>query len=135
MKKKAVRRRKPKPIPSTKHPPPDLLSERAAEIWIEIIEPLPADHFFASDLPILREYCETLATIERLRHRWDGEATIIKSNGDEVVAPVLTAINRNQTAAAQFAGKLRVCPSSRLSASKAGHESPKPPSKRAHLLK
>lgn len=118
-----------------KHPPPETLSERGQEIWIEIVEPLPKDHFFHSDLPILREYCEILADIELARSKWDGSMTVVKNNGDEVTHPVINTIGKWRTQAAAYASKLRVCPSSRLSASKAGHERQKPKSKREGLMK
>jgi len=105
---------------------PDYFPGRAVEIWSEIVGTLPSQHFYESDLPILREYVMAIYTIERLREKWDGEPTMEKRNQEIVVNPTLNAILRCQNTAAALAGKLRVCPSARLSKEKAGFEKPKP---------
>jgi len=117
------------------HPAPKTLTERAAEIWTHVVQALPESHFYPSDFPVLEEYCETKALIERMRKAWDGNPTVIKNNGDEVVSPTLTAINRNQQCLQALAGKLKICPSARVSSHKAGSEKPKRQSVREGLMK
>jgi phage terminase small subunit len=111
------------------HQPPEHLSKDAVAIWISIIETLPTGHFLVSDLPLLCEFCETAALIRQMREKFNGEVTVVKSTGNLVMNPQLTAINRTQSILAALAGKLRICPSARLSASKAGHEKARRPSR------
>lgn len=118
-------------------PPPDALSSRAADVWRSVVAALPAEHFFESDLPLLAEYCHTVDILERIREEWISTgsfSTINKVNGDIAVNPTLNALNRTQGALAALAGKLRICPSSRVSKFKAGTEKPTRKSLREGLM-
>lgn len=127
--KKQARRRRPtkvdddaKKSASLKYPPPDGLSDRQRKLWVEITKYLPASHFQYSDLPMLRQYVVLATQLDRQLEEWDGSPTIIKGNGDPAVNPVQTAIAKMTASVSALAGKLRICPSSRISPQKAGFE-------------
>ncbi len=106
-------------------------------MWRRIVDELPADHFKAGDLPLLRDYCEaydrsTQAETEIKRHG----LTVLNGKGALKANPAVAI----KTAAAHtmkaLAVALRLCASSRLTTKQAGKEE-KPastPSGRAGLM-
>jgi P27 family predicted phage terminase small subunit len=92
-------------------------------MWRSIVDSLPADHFRAGDLPLLRDYCEAYdrsaqAETEIKRHG----LTVLNGKGSLKANPAVAI----KTAAAHtmkaLAVALRLCANSRTTPKQAGKE-------------
>ena len=109
--------------------PPDTLTERAASFWRQVVDSLPASYLRPADLPLLGAYC--LAC-----DRWLAAERLIAEEGLVVgnrPHPALGIADSQAKLMMSLAGKLRLCPSSRIRADSAdlrkAHEGPTAPEK------
>ena len=109
--------------------PPDTLTERASAFWRQVVDSLPASYLRPADLSLLGAYC--LAC-----DRWLEAERIIADEGLVVgnrPHPALTIADSQAKLMMSLAGKLRLCPSSRIRADSAdlrkAHEGPTAPEK------
>ncbi len=103
--------------------PPRNITPAARKIWKAIAASLPDGHLNDSDIPLFSSYCESLADLENGRAQWREEGsnwTVIHPNGTTGADPMLAAIQRQAGVVATLATKLRLCPSSRITAQTAG---------------
>lgn len=108
----------------TAFPPHVDLSPRAAAHWKEIMDSVPFGFFTAADLPLLRNYCRTLAMLDRAFEQigTDGDAedfVLQTDRGAYQANPIYSVISNMQHLIAQLATRLRLTPKSRY------EESPK----------
>jgi len=103
---------------------PDDLTGDAAELWRQVVDSLPADYLRPADLPLLRAYCVA-------RDRWQTAERILQRDGLVVEGrphPALQISDQQAKLMMSLAGKLRLCPSSRIRADSAdlrrAHEGP-----------
>jgi hypothetical protein len=85
-------------------PPPDL-TDGAALLFREIVKACPIDHFVEADRVLLVIYVEAICALR--------DAATKMRNGDKAA---FTVWERSSRVVAQFAAKLRLCPSSRIDA-------------------
>lgn len=102
----------------TAYPPPAGLSERAQAYWKEIMNAVAFGFFSAADLPLLRNYCKTLALIDAIFDEIgsDGEReefVLQTERGAYQANPIYSVLNTHQHLAAQLAVRLRLTPKSR----------------------
>jgi hypothetical protein len=57
-------------FPLQRPPPPDTLSEDAAQIWRNTVDAYKPDHFGPELLPMLQSYCRSAATVLSLQEAW-----------------------------------------------------------------
>lgn len=85
-------------------PPPKELKPEAQALWRQIVASRPAAFYGPGDLPLLREYCHTTATLlPRVNSTLEADAD----------TRLLDARDKLCRLAASLAGKLRICVSSR----------------------
>lgn len=102
----------------TAYPVPAELSERAQGYWKEIMSAVAFGFFSAADLPLLRNYCKTLALIDAIFEEIgsDGEHeefVLQTERGAYQANPIYSVLNTHQHLAAQLAVRLRLTPKSR----------------------
>ena len=85
-------------------PPPSALDAEASALWRSIVASRPWDFFTPGDLPLLREYCHTTATLLPRINR------LVEEGFDTTT---LDARDKLVRQAAALAGKMRLCVSSR----------------------
>jgi len=97
---------------------PGDMSPEAARIWRSITKSLPAEHFRASDAPLLRSYCESTASADRAAHELatNGHVTGGKASPWNVVS------EKAIRAQVSLSLRLRLCPSARTDPKSAGRE-------------
>lgn len=103
--------------------PPKTLTPAAKKFWKEIALTLPEGHLRPADMPLFRQYLESLADLESGRNAWreiGSPWTITHPNGTQGGHPMLAAIQRQAATVTALAGKLRLCPSARISPRQAG---------------
>lgn len=128
------------------------MNTRARSMWKKIVDSLPAGHFQAGDLPLLRDYCEAYdrsaqAETEIKRHGLlvaAGSGLVISKGEDGKVSVEQMILKANpavaiKTAAAHtmkaLAVALRLCANSRMTPKQAGkEEKPAVASTRAGLM-
>ncbi|MHC1788536.1 phage terminase small subunit P27 family [Solidesulfovibrio sp.] len=115
------------------------MNTRARSMWKKIVDSLPADHFQAGDLPLLRDYCEAYdrsaqAETEIKRHGLlvaAGSGLVISKSEDGKATVEQMTLKANpavaiKTAAAHtmkaLAVALRLCANSRMTPKQAGKE-------------
>lgn len=122
--------------------PPVGMSSRPRRIWKNLVASLPANHFQASDFPLLRAYCEAEALHFEASEKIGREGAVLQKykevDGANVAVGVRTSpwvAIQTQTAhtMAQLATKLRLCANARLSPDEAGRTRP-PNAERRGLL-
>ncbi len=101
--------------------PPGDLSPSAQAEWRQIVDSLPADWLRPSDAHLLRAYCvasevHRMATETLLREG----LTVETITGGEKAHPASGIMALNASTMANIAVKLRLCPSSRYTAERAG---------------
>ena len=110
-------------------PVPDGREGIAAATWREIVASLPPNYLRPGDLPLLRAYCIAVAT-------WEEAIALLTIDGniiDGKVHPARRLADEQAKLMMALAGKLRLCPSSRIRADSAdlrrAHEGPTKPEK------
>lgn len=108
-------------VASTARPEPwATLTDDEAGLWKSVVDSHPADHFRASDLPLLAAYCQAQSQYEKATDELSGEPLVIKVDGGRGYRnPLLDVQDTAARRMASLAGKLRLCPSSRYGPRKA----------------
>jgi len=108
-------------------PDEDILTKRQMSLWQKIVDSLPADFFRPGDVPLLAAYCkawdfylQACAEIEA------NGVTIEDASGKRYANPAQSLVVTQASAMAQLAVKLRLSPSSRISAKTTGVKSDQP---------
>lgn len=102
-------------------PVPDDLSEFGKAEWGRIIDSLPADWLRPADAHLLRAYCVAAEVHRRATDVLAREGlTVMTATGTEKAHPASQIMALNASTMANIAVKLRLCPSSRYTAEKAG---------------
>lgn len=103
---------------------PAHLTEAQAAEWNEIVNSLPADYFRPGDVPLLAAFCTASAIYkEAQRHMEEHGMVITDEHGRMRANPASQILTAQASSMAQMAVKLRLCPSARNSAGKAGRDS------------
>lgn len=104
-------------------PTPGLTEEQANE-WRAIVDSLPADYFRPGDAPLLAAFVVASVFHRRAAEDLDrrGIALVDDKTGREYVNPSHQMLTSQASAMAQLAGKLRLCPSARMSGKSAGRK-------------
>lgn len=105
-------------VAKTKLSAPKDLSPAALRIWESIVSSTAPEHFRASDVPLLKTYCEASALADRASATLAEEGPIT----DGKVSPWLKVSESSARSQATLAVRLRLCPSSRLDAKTAARE-------------
>lgn len=114
---------------------PSGMSKYARRLWNEIVDSLPSSHFRPADRPLLRDFCEADATIQRMREAIEKDGDFVQGlRGGQVAHPGYAQIVAHGNLKSMLATKLRICANSRLSNDKAAREVEQPKSKRAGLM-
>jgi P27 family predicted phage terminase small subunit len=111
--------------PAEKRPKPRYgMTQRARNLWTEIVNNLPPTHFRKGDYPLLRAYCEAEELHYKATKAINKEGAVIQ--GKVVKQNPWVAI-QTQTAhtMSQLATKLRLCPNSRITRDQSGAEKEK----------
>lgn len=101
-------------LPQRPAVPRDLKGLSAA-LWTEVVSSLPVEYFRPADLPLLRLYCIAW-------ERWQGAERLLAAEGIVVnnrPHPALMISDAQAKLMMSLAGKLRLCPSSRIRADSA----------------
>jgi P27 family predicted phage terminase small subunit len=100
--------------------PPDGLTDAELSEWRAIVNSLNSDFFRPSDRPLLRAFCAASALYKQALEliRRDG-ITITVGNGNKRAHPATKVLSEQAATMACLAQKLRLCPSSRYSPTKA----------------
>lgn len=110
-------------------PVPDGLEGIAAATWCEIVASLPPNYLRPGDLPLLRAYCIAVATYAEAQDLLGKEGIFTEGKAH----PALAIADQQAKQMMALAGKLRLCPSSRIRADSAdlrrAHEGPTTPEK------
>ena len=116
-------------------PPPDGLSEDAAELWGRIVDAHPQGYFQAGDMPLLRAYCEEYARRNRAERMLAEQGEVIETASGAVKRnPWHEVLVNSNSSLSQLATKLRLCVNSRISARDAGKTGEQPKPRRAGLM-
>src|SRR5688572_13362438 len=94
----------------TRIPPPVGLSASAREVWLEVVQDVPAEHFRKSDSALLASFCEACALASLAANEIRDSGPVV--NGK--VSPWLAVLEKCHRSQAVLAVRLRLCPSSRL---------------------
>ncbi len=110
-------------------PAPDDLSGIAAATWKQVVDSLPPNYLRPGDLPLLKAYCIAVATYAEAQDLLTKEGIITEGKAH----PALRIADEQCKLMMSLAGKLRLCPSSRIRADSAdlrrAHEGPTTPEK------
>ena len=90
--------------------PSDHLSGEARDIWIELVEALPAEHLRSTDAPLLESYAEWTATARRASRELADHGEVVNGRA----SPWLVVAEKAQRAQTALALRLRLCPSARI---------------------
>lgn len=102
-------------------PPLGVLTEKQVELWRGIVDSLPADFFRPGDSPLLVAYCKAYSFwLQASEDMEVNGITITDDKGRRQANPAHSILVTQASAMAQLAVKLRLSPSSRISAQKAG---------------
>jgi phage terminase small subunit len=110
------------------------MSSTARYRWDTLVNSMPADHFRAGDLPLLRAFCEAYAAslVAEKEIRKNGRYYTDKM-GNHKKRPAVADLREQANLMAQLATKLRICASTR-SGGRSKPEETKPKSKREGLM-
>ena len=106
---------RPNPLPG--------MNTRSRAMWRRIVASLPADHFQAGDLPLLRDYCEAYDRSAQAETEIKKHGLMVPTGTGSIKSNPAVAI---KTAAAHtmkaLAVALRLCANSRMTTKQAGKE-------------
>lgn len=103
---------------------PEHLTEAQATEWKSIVDSLPADYFRPGDVPLLAAFCTASAFYKEAQaHMAEHGMVITDDHGRMRANPASQILTTQASSMAQMAVKLRLCPSARNSAGKAGRDS------------
>ena len=112
-------------------PPDGLLTVFQAGLWRQIVDSLPADFFRPSDIPLLAAYCKAWSFYLQASAEIEANGVVLRDARDRVYAnPAQSMVVTQASAMSQLSAKLRLSPSSRISARTAGSKSDKPAGQR-----
>ena len=102
--------------------PPEHLTNKELDEWHAIVDSLPADWFRPADISLLAAYCTASAIYKQARQAIEEHGIMIMdpAKGRYYANPAQTLLSTQASAMAQMAVKLRLCPSARYEAKKAG---------------
>ena len=104
-------------IPTLREGPPAQLTQDEAVIWTSIVESLPPDWFRPSDVPLLAAYCQTAIQCQAAAEELRGSTLTLQTRQGRMYRnPLLDIQDAAARRLATLAGKLRLCPSSRMRA-------------------
>jgi phage terminase small subunit len=86
-------------------------------LFEEIVSEVKTNHFVASDRVLLERYCEAIRLAELAQRHIDDEGPVTDEGR---VSPWITVQEKAHRSAVALAGKLRLCPQSRLDRKTAG---------------
>lgn len=102
------------PMAQRPEPPPTLDADGRAR-WSEIVDPLPADYFRASDLQMLEGMIRTERYVTECDELIEANGHLMKGPGKTLVTnPAVTARRGYIATIATIQRALRLCPSTRL---------------------
>lgn len=101
--------------------PPEFLSIAEAAEWTSIMNSLPADYFRPGDAPLLGAYCVAIVLHKQARKEIQDHGITYKNEfGKRIMNPAATILQMQAGTMAQLSVKLRLAPSSRVTAQSAG---------------
>ncbi|MFP3551944.1 P27 family phage terminase small subunit [Paraburkholderia sp. SIMBA_049] len=103
-------------VPSGTMEPVRGMPKAQRAIWREVVTSFPAGHFAPCDRALLEAFASAAVRANELAKVLDTEGVIITnpSSGRKVINPAHTAYTTACATMSLLAGKLRICPSSRM---------------------
>lgn len=92
-------------------------SKPLADLFREIVRAAQPEHFVPSDRMLLERYCEAINLAEIAQTHLEAEGPVTREGR---VSPWVTVQEKGHRSAVALAGKLRLCPHSRLDRKVAG---------------
>jgi phage terminase small subunit len=102
--------------------PPDQITGRAREVFVDLIEAVDPSHFVRSDIPLLVSYAQAIALHEEAREKVAEEGAVV----DGRVSPWHVVMEKQAKLISTMAMRLRLSPHSRYDARAAGRKTQKP---------
>lgn len=101
---------------------PPMLTERAAELWDELVVSVPNDHFRPGDAPLLRAYCEATALHEVATAMIFTIGAVVETDKGLRKNPWVEVQTAKANEMSMLATKLRLCVNARITAKSAGRK-------------
>ncbi|HKQ14443.1 MAG TPA: P27 family phage terminase small subunit [Steroidobacteraceae bacterium] len=96
------------------------MSAPARAIWDSVVAAVRAEHFHASDLPLLRSYCEASALADQAAAELAAHGAVV----DGKLSPWLAVHEKATRTQNTMAVRLRLCPSARNDPKTTGRKRP-----------
>ena len=114
--------------------PPKKLPKIARDIWKQIVESLPVDHFKQAELPLLVKYCMAEHLYWKAVELMSDDMVITTSKGFTLPDTYVTIAQNQVKIQASLATKLRITTNSRVTKFQAASEKEEPKRKRRGLM-
>jgi phage terminase small subunit len=90
--------------------PPPYLGEEERKVWQDIVLACPAEHFLASDVPLLARYVENVVMARRAADALSAEGAVIGGRP----SPWLVVAEKGDRALVALSMRLRISPQARM---------------------
>ena len=94
---------------------PNGLDQKERAVWIAMVNACSAEHFIASDIPLMINYCQSYVLLQKATMELKEQNLVIVADNGKIAQNPLVSIHKSLSATiSNLAMRLRLAPSTRI---------------------